>query len=93
MFRISRSNYDKIYNLLLQDNAYFRPGIDAVGREKIDPHCKVLMGLKVLAYGVSPGAFSDYFQMGKSTGQDCLKELTSTISNNEELRLQYFLPI
>ena len=38
VFRISRSNYDKIYNLLLQDNAYFRPGIDAVGHEKIDPH-------------------------------------------------------
>jgi hypothetical protein len=42
--------------------------------------------LKQLAFGVSPSAFQDYFQMGKTTARDCLKKLCRAIVSSEELR-------
>ena len=37
----------------------------------ICPEAKVMMALKQLAYGTSPSAFLDYFQMGETTGRTC----------------------
>jgi hypothetical protein len=50
---------------------------DAVGRCCICPKVRVLMGLKMLAYGVSASAFVDYFQMSIITGQLCFKKYVS----------------
>lgn len=43
------------------------------GRYNIDPLVKVLMALKLLvAYGCSPSAFQDYFQMSEGMARICL---------------------
>jgi hypothetical protein len=44
------------------------------------------MGLKELANWGSPSAFQDYFQMGISMGQLCLKNICKAISHSDELR-------
>jgi hypothetical protein len=43
IFRVSRSNYDKIDNYLGGINAFFRDGYDTVRREKISANSKILM--------------------------------------------------
>jgi len=47
------------------------------------------MVLKLVCYGVSPAAFQDYFQMGKSTACDCLKNFCSIVSQDGDLNLRY----
>lgn len=51
------------------------------------------MALKCLAYGVSPSAFQDYFQMSESTGQKCVKRLTAAIAHDPELKHDYLRPL
>jgi len=51
---------------------------------------KLFYGLKIIAFGVSPGAFCDYFQMGETTGLLCLKKLVAIVSGSNELREQFF---
>jgi len=51
---------------------------------------KLLYGLKIIAFSVSPGAFCDYFQMGEMTGLLCLKKLVAIVSGSNELREQFF---
>ena len=50
-----------------------------------NPKVKILMGLKCLAYGVSPSAFQDYFQMGETTGRMCMKRLARVLASSDEL--------
>jgi hypothetical protein len=67
-------------------DTFFTKKPDALGNPGICPKVKLLMGLKCIAYGVSRSAFQDYFQMGKTTGMDCLKKLARCVSSSEELR-------
>jgi len=48
------------------------------------------MALKLLAYGVSPSAFIDYFQMSLSTARLCLKKLCLVVANDEGLRQDFY---
>jgi hypothetical protein len=84
IFRVSRSNYDKICNYLGGLNAFFRDGYDAERREKILANSKILMALKYLAYGCSVNSFRDYFQMGEITALKCVKLFTSELSTSTE---------
>jgi len=47
------------------------------------------MALKILAFGVLPAAFTDYFQMGISTGHQCFLHLCKVISSSEAFQEQY----
>jgi hypothetical protein len=59
--------------------------VDATGRSKIFTKVKVLMGIKLLAYGVSTSAFVDYFQMDVTTGWLCFQKLCKCIAESDFL--------
>jgi hypothetical protein len=52
----------------------------------ICPKVRLLMALKILAYGVSPTAFQGYFQMGIMTAHACPKKFCKITSNNDHLK-------
>jgi Plant transposon protein len=85
IFRVTKA----IAEIILQECAlqlpFFRESYDATGRQSICPKVKLLMGLKLLAYGVSISSYVDYFQMGISTGHLCLKNLVEGITGSKRL--------
>ena len=89
IFRITREMYDDIKRIASESDDFFKQRSLLNGERGICPDAKVLIGLKQLAYGVSPAAFLDYFQMGETTGRDCLKKLCLAISSSPELRGKY----
>ncbi len=48
-----------------------------MGKVCMCPKVKLLMALKILAYGVAPAAFQAYFQMGITSAHVCLKSFAS----------------
>ena len=89
VFRISRAKADRIINILGNADPFFTRRVDASGKESICPRVKFLMALKMLAYGVSPAAFQDYFQTGLSTAHDCLKSFCRIIAHDDDLKQHY----
>ena len=47
------------------------------------------MALKLVAYGCSPSAFMDYFQMSESTARQCILKFCRIISSHDELHSVY----
>lgn len=92
-FRVTRQVADKIHQVASDMDPFFRDGVDAAGKPSISSQVKLLMGLKILAYGVSPSAFIDYFQMGESTGQLCFKRLTHVVSHSTVLKEMFRRPM
>ena len=89
VFRVTRSIADRLLQVCALRDKFFRENEDIHGNPCIDPKAKLLMGLKVLAYGVSPSAFIDYFQMGLTTGNACVKKLVNIISSEPSLRNEF----
>ena len=89
VFRISRTRAEEIMTLLGNAHPFFRNTVDCRGEPSICPKVKFLMALKLVCYGVSPAAFQDYFQMGKSTAHDCLKHFSRIVSQDDDLKLKY----
>jgi hypothetical protein len=90
IFRISKTAAERVLQLAGEGDTFFRQQTDGLGRKGICPVAKLLMGLKCLAYGTSASAFVDYFQMGESTGRLCVKRLVAVITNNADLRQDFF---
>ena len=88
-FRVSRRIADLLLSTVAQEEPFFTERIDALQKPGICPKVKLLMALKILAYGCSPSAFNDYFQMGLSTGRLCLKLFCRVIARNEDLLSVY----
>lgn len=90
MFRITKTIYERIRNAALSPasgaDSFFHERVDCTGRRAISTDCKILMGLKVMAYGVAANAFRDYFQMGESTALLCCLQLARVIYASDELR-------
>lgn len=94
VFRISRSVMEKIRQIAGQMDDFFTEKMCTVtSKRTICPTAKILCGLKQIAYGVSPSAFQDYFQMGEVTSRQCMTRLASCIINNDELKQLYFRPM
>jgi len=62
---------------------------DVSGRFSTAPEAKVLIALKLLAFGCSPSAFQDYFQMGEGTAQQCMLRFGRVVSSNAGLQEIY----
>jgi len=62
---------------------------DCCGQETVGLDCKLLMALKVNAYGVAANAFHDYFQIGESTAQKCCELLNKALTHCKELTSIY----
>jgi hypothetical protein len=89
-FRITRSHFDVLLNTCCKNDSFFVDAQDAVKRRSICPRVKILLVLKCLAFGVSPVAFLDYFQMGYTTGRECIKHFCKVVSKDDNLRSMYF---
>ncbi len=71
--------FERVFRLL---TTFSRESIDCMGKVCICPKVKMLMVLKILAYGVFPTAFQDNFQMGITIALTCLKIFCKITSNN-----------
>jgi hypothetical protein len=85
IFRITRTIAERLLCICGNSDDFFTQKVDACGAPGICPKVKLLMGIKCLAYGVSPAAFQDYFQMGETTARSCVKTFTSILSQSQEL--------
>jgi hypothetical protein len=85
MFRISKTIMQQLIAVCAAADPFFTEQTDTTGRYKICPFAKILMALKVVAFGCSPMAFVDYFQMSDSTGRSSLLKFCKIVSNDESL--------
>lgn len=84
VFRVTRQITERVIQIVGNATGFFRRSKNKVtGEPGIYPEVKVLMAMKQLAYGVSPSAFMDYFQMSDTYGRMCLKELCKVVANSE----------
>ena len=91
IFRISRSKAQVLLNAIAHMDSFFEEKLDATKSLTaiVCPKAKFLMAQKCLAYGCSPTAFLDYFQMGYSTGRACVIKFARAVSFCNELRAVY----
>ncbi|MCU0336748.1 MAG: transposase, partial [Sediminibacterium sp.] len=89
-FRITRSHFDILLTTCCHNDRFFLDAQDAAKKRSICPKVKILMALKCLAFGVSPSAFIDYFQMGYTTGRECIKHFCKVVSHDDNLRSLFF---
>jgi hypothetical protein len=84
VFCVTKTIFQSLLEFCATNNPYFAPRPDALGHMSIDPAVKILFCLKIMAYGFSPSAFQDYFQMGLTTARECCIKFTDlmSISNN-----------
>jgi hypothetical protein len=94
MFRISKSVMQELRDFLGNEDDFFTEKLCRVtGKKTICPDVKIMMALKILAYGTTPHAFLDYFQMGESTARQCLIRFANAISNCDKLKQHFFHPM
>jgi Plant transposon protein len=90
VFRVSRRITDQLIQICGTSHAFFTQTTNKITGEKgIYPEAKVLLALKVLAFGVSPVALMDYFQMSDETGRKSVKLFCRIISQHPQLRQKY----
>ena len=78
-----------LIRICAKTNPFFTDIQDVSSHYGIAPLAKVLMALKLVAYGCSPTAFLDYFQMSQSTAQQCLLKFCLIVSSDSDLRSVY----
>ena len=76
---------------LVNNNPYFATRLDCRGNRGISTNCKILVSLKILAYGTAFISFMDYFQMSESSIRDCFLQFIKTISTCQDPALSCFL--
>jgi hypothetical protein len=94
MFCITRTVMQELRVILGKNDKFFTESICCVTRKKtISPDAKILFALKQLAYGTSPHAFVDYFQMGETTARKCLIKFAKCVNGSQELKQRFFRPM
>jgi hypothetical protein len=94
MFRISKTAMQELRDLLGNEDDFFTEKTCRVtGKRTICPDVKILIALKTIAYGTTPHAFLDYFQMGETTARQCVIRFANAVSNCEELKQRFFRPM
>jgi hypothetical protein len=93
VFRVSQTVVERIIQIAGASSPFFCNCGNAVGKASIASHVKVLMGIKLMAYGVSPSAFQDYFQMGESTAMSCMKQLAFILANDPGVKAEFLCPM
>lgn len=86
IYRVTKGMTQNMLNICAITDPFFTSIQDVSGRYNIGPIVKILMALKLVAYGCSPTAFQDYFQMSETTGRQCLKKFSNIVSSDESLR-------
>ncbi|KAI2489692.1 Ribosomal protein-like protein [Fragilaria crotonensis] len=84
---------NQLLNLFVQvcgkADPFFTNIQDVTGRYNISPVAKVLVAIKQLAYGCSPSAFMDYFQMSETLARRSLIKFSTIVSTKDELQSVY----
>lgn len=91
IFRITKPIFHRIMDAVSSADPFFGFRPNPVKKKGIYPEAKVMIALKQLACGCAPTAFLDcYFQMGETTGRECLKKFCQAIvhSNLKQRCLQ-----
>ena len=88
-FRITKAMAEIILLECAKSTAFFTETHDALGKRSICPKVKLLMGLKLLAFGAAPPACIEYFQMGLSTAHSCFITIIKCITQSDTLRNYY----
>jgi hypothetical protein len=86
MFRKSRVMYNDIRNILCATDPFFRDGFDITGRKKISMDAKLMIAIKVVAYGSCENSFRDYYQLEDSTTCLAVKHFTAGIASYHSLQ-------
>jgi hypothetical protein len=92
-FRVTRRLADIILQTAASADPYFTDRTDCLNQRGICPKVKMLIALKLLAYGCSASAFLDYFQMGETTARESMLRLCNVLSSNHELLEIYLRPM
>jgi Plant transposon protein len=92
-FRVTRLIADRLLQIAAISDPFFTDRTDALGRRGICPKVKLLMSLKLLAYGCSPSAFLAYFQMGETTARQCLTRFALIMSSHPDILEVYLRPL
>ncbi len=74
IFRLTKTIVEHPIRICAKTEPFFTDIQDVSGRYCIAPVAKVLMALKLLAYGCSPSGFLDYFQMSELTARHSLNK-------------------
>jgi hypothetical protein len=86
IYKVTKNMTQNMLNVCAITDPFFTSQQDVSGRYNIDPLVKVLMALKLVAYGCSPSAFQDYFQISETTARSCLLKFCPIVSQDESLR-------
>jgi hypothetical protein len=89
MFRVSRVMYNEIRNILCAADPFFRDGFDATKKKKILVDAKIMIAIKVLAYGSCVNSFRDYYQLGQTTALLAVQHFTTIIACSGNLRAKF----
>jgi hypothetical protein len=81
VFRISKQIFFQILDVCHDNDPFFTKRNLLNSEIGICPEAKLLIALKQCAFGVSPSAFLDYFQMGETTARTSLKKICKIITS------------
>jgi len=85
VFRVTRAIFQQVWDVAAKSDSFFAHLINQLTRKVIFPEVKVSMGFKLLAFGISPIAFSDCFQMGETAACKCVTKLAHAVSHDKDL--------
>jgi predicted nucleic-acid-binding Zn-ribbon protein len=89
MFRVSRTQFEKIACRLAANSSFYTEQTDATGVPGSSVEAKIMIALKTVGFGCSPFAFRDYFQMSQTLARKCFDtfvDLMPFIFEDEYLR-------
>ena len=78
-----------LFQICAKTDPFFTDIQDISGRFGIAPVAKVLMALKLAAYGCSSSEFLDSFQMSQTTARLCLLTFCRIVSSDNDLQIIY----
>lgn len=87
---MTKSMFLVVANRLESNNLYFQFRMNAAGTWGFNPFQKVIVALRMLAYGVSADSYDMVFQMGESTVLQMVRKFTRAVLHiygNQYLRL------
>ena len=89
IFRVTKGIVEYTIQVCAKSDPFFTDIQDISGRYGIAPVAKVLMALKLVAYGCSPSAFLSYFQMSETTARKCYLKYCRIVSSDDDLQSVY----
>jgi len=78
-YRMPRSLFNKLMNDIVNHDSWFRQKKDAVGKLGAHPLLKLTAALRMLAYGVSADAISEYTRLSESTVMESMKRFCKSV--------------